>query len=549
MTDRTRRLASSWLSLTLLWIGSNATAQAAPPEGFRLERVALAPTPQDGFALALPQTLGRMRWSGALSLGYGLKPFALQGPPEASVVSQRLGVDLLFAFGVLDMLDLYARVPFVLVSAGDGASVGDATLSAPSGFSMGDIAAGGRARFLHLEGVSLGARVEAILPSGDQDALNGDRALAPRGRLLVAYEFRKITIGAEGGAVYRPDRDFGPVRIGSEAEWVLGARVKVLEALDVWIESFGTRALRRPDGASALDTLDVLAGARHRAPVGDLTLFSSGAIGTGFSDAAGEPDLRVLFNVGIASGEMPKKPEPKPAATLGDDDGDGILDDRDQCLTEAEDRDGDQDDDGCPDADPAPKPIEPPNPPPDVAPKADADTDGDTLLDSQDACPDIKGLVDREGCLAHARISADQIKLLTPIGFDKKRGTLEDTAAAILDDVATLLRARPNLYATIVAHVGEARGNASARWVLTQVRADAIVDALVERGISADRLLGEGKGDSEPPADGGSRERIEFLLKAPPPVAPAADPSAVPPNAAAPAPEAASPVTDDPEKP
>lgn len=539
MTALTRRLLSGGLALTFLWASAETQAQAAPKEGFRLERLAKAPTPSDGFALTLPQTLGMWRWSGAVSMGYGLDPFVLKGPPERSLVSHRLAADVVAAVGVLDLLDVYARVPFVLVSAGDGATFADTTLSSPGGFSIGDMALGARARFLRFEGLSLGARAEGLLPTGNQDELNGDYAIAPRGRLLVSYDVWKVTLGAEGGAVYRPDRDFGPVRIGSEAEWVLGARFKALEVLDVWAESFGTRALRRPDGAAALDTVDVLIGARHRAPVGSLLLFSSGAIGAGFSDAAGDPSLRVLFNVAITSGEKPAQaPATQVALAVGDDDQDGIADDRDRCLTEAEDRDGDQDEDGCPDADKEPT-APPQEPPPVVPPPQEADTDGDTLLDSQDACPDIKGLTDHEGCLAHARITADQIKLLTPIVFDKKRGTFEDGAAPVLDDVATLLSARPNLNATVVAHVGEARGNVSARMVLTQVRADTIVDALVERGISADRLLAEGKGDTEPPADGQRKDRIEILLKEAPPPAPAkpaeASPAA-PETPAAPAP-------------
>lgn len=59
-----------------------------------------------------------------------------------------------------------------------------------------------------------------------------------------------------------------------------------------------------------------------------------------------------------------------------DQDGDGILDDADECPTEPEDKDGFEDEDGCP----------------------DTDNDGDGILDVDDECPDLAGVAAKNGC-------------------------------------------------------------------------------------------------------------------------------------------------------
>jgi len=91
------------------------------------------------------------------------------------------------------------------------------------------------------------------------------------------------------------------------------------------------------------------------------------AVGAGFLDAIGSPDLRVTFMLSYA-----------PRAR--DQDGDGVLDAADGCVHSPEDRDGFQDDDGC----------------------ADDDNDGDMVLDEDDRCPLEPATVgqdeDEDGC-------------------------------------------------------------------------------------------------------------------------------------------------------
>ena len=64
-----------------------------------------------------------------------------------------------------------------------------------------------------------------------------------------------------------------------------------------------------------------------------------------------------------------------------DTDGDGVLDENDECPEEAEDNDQFEDEDGCP----------------------DLDNDGDSIPDVDDLCPldaeDVDGFQDDDGCL------------------------------------------------------------------------------------------------------------------------------------------------------
>ncbi len=102
--------------------------------------------------------------------------------------------------------------------------------------------------------------------------------------------------------------------------------------------------------------------------------------------------------------------------SIGDRDGDGYLDDEDQCPDEPEDFDDFEDEDGCPDPDNDKDGIldvddRCPNIPEDIdgdededgCPEGgDGDRDGDGILDSVDKCPDqpedIDGFEDEDGC-------------------------------------------------------------------------------------------------------------------------------------------------------
>jgi outer membrane protein OmpA-like peptidoglycan-associated protein len=160
-----------------------------------------------------------------------------------------------------------------------------------------------------------------------------------------------------------------------------------------------------------------------------------------------------------------------------DNDGDGILDVNDDCPTQAEDFDGFQDTDGCP----------------------DPDNDGDGVLDINDRCPDqaetFNNFDDADGC---PDSSPTMIPMLAYINF--KFGTAEISGAdpiPVLEEVARIMRERPEIRLKITGHTDNV-GSDSANMQLSMRRAEAVRNYLVQKGVSSDRFVLDGKGESTP---------------------------------------------------
>jgi outer membrane protein OmpA-like peptidoglycan-associated protein len=152
------------------------------------------------------------------------------------------------------------------------------------------------------------------------------------------------------------------------------------------------------------------------------------------------------------------------ARKVSDRDGDGIPDDVDQCPDLAEDFNGYQDSDGCPEGGP-PK-VETPSssPPPAAVPPP----------------------------------PPPAIPAFAYINF--KFGTAEISGAdpiPVLEDVARIMKERPDMRVKITGHTDNV-GADEANMSLSMRRADAIKTYLVGRGVGADRLLTDGKGESSP---------------------------------------------------
>lgn len=98
-------------------------------------------------------------------------------------------------------------------------------------------------------------------------------------------------------------------------------------------------------------------------------------------------------------------------------------------------------------------------------------------------------------CLRHARRAAAHIELRTPISFDPDKATLRPGSFAVLDDVAVLILAHPEMDVEIEGHANDdpERG---AR--LSTRRAYVVLDYLVMRGVPAARLIARGYGVEVP---------------------------------------------------
>jgi len=190
-----------------------------------------------------------------------------------------------------------------------------------------------------------------------------------------------------------------------------------------------------------------------------------------------------------------------------DNDGDGIEDGEDICRNDPEDHDGFQDEDGCP----------------------EPDNDLDGIADADDACPlepeTRNGFQDEDGCPDRTPIALvdDRILLAWPIDFAPGTFTLMKSGYEALQRLATFLNAHPELTSIrIDVHTdetGDGKGSDyAAVQKLTDLRAEAVFNALDELGVAAYRFTPKGFGATIPIAPNSTEEgrrlnnRVEFTV-------------------------------------
>jgi len=189
-----------------------------------------------------------------------------------------------------------------------------------------------------------------------------------------------------------------------------------------------------------------------------------------------------------------------------DADGDGILDNVDQCPTEPEDIDGFEDENGCP----------------------DPDNDQDGILDANDLCPNeaetMNDFEDEDGCPDEAQEETDNIKvtddaiiLKKMINFRTGRSDLLPESFPILEDIAMVMKKHPTWKVRVEGHT-DSRGNHGRNMTLSQARADSVRNYLINRGVDPARLTTAGYGPDHPIASNNTREgraknrRTEFKI-------------------------------------
>ncbi|MEQ1803057.1 MAG: OmpA family protein, partial [Gammaproteobacteria bacterium] len=137
-------------------------------------------------------------------------------------------------------------------------------------------------------------------------------------------------------------------------------------------------------------------------------------------------------------------------------------------------------------------PPPPPPPPP-------ADSDGDGVLDGADACPGTPA-----GARVNARGCEEQL-VLQGVTFENNSAKLTPNSTLTLDSVAEIIKQRPTFKIEVRGHT-DSSGPDEYNLNLSQQRADAVMEYLVSRGVSADKLSATGFGESEPVAPNDTAE-------------------------------------------
>ena len=170
-----------------------------------------------------------------------------------------------------------------------------------------------------------------------------------------------------------------------------------------------------------------------------------------------------------------------------DTDKDGVLDKDDKCINEA----GPKENDGCP--------------------YLDSDKDG--VLDKDDKCPTVFGIIENKGCPEIKKVEpvkvepvkaiiADEVikkinEFSKTILFDSGKATLKKESNTSLDAIVSVLNEYQNANFKIEGHTDSA-GIPAKNLKLSQDRAAAVKQYLIDKGVRADRLTSDGFGSKKP---------------------------------------------------
>jgi len=190
-----------------------------------------------------------------------------------------------------------------------------------------------------------------------------------------------------------------------------------------------------------------------------------------------------------------------------DTDGDGVPDKDDACPTEkglvalngCPDRDGDgvaDKDDNCPD----------------VAGPAEnsgcpwPDSDGDGIPDKDDECPNIAGVAENNGCpIVSAAVQKEITDLARAIYFKTGSSKFTDETMIRLDQVSSIVNQYKTLKFDVEGHT-DSTGSDKINNKLSQARADAVRNFLIEKGFPADMITAKGFGSTNPIGDNKTRQ-------------------------------------------
>jgi outer membrane protein OmpA-like peptidoglycan-associated protein len=402
----------------------------------------------------------------------------------------------------------------------------------------------------------------------------------PQARLLGLATLTKgrFTYQVNAGAIIRSKEVYSSYVQRSAATFAVGASYRLADKVWLGGEVFGNLI----PGGHIPDTDGMTEPAREwEKPIealGELTYRMSRtavlalAVGRGLTDGVGTSNVRGALMFSFTPGAEEIVPLPKKIHVEGpndkdgdgvkdkldacanepedmdlfedgdgcpdlDNDNDSITDDKDKCATDAEDRDRFQDDDGCPERDndndgvldeqdKCPVAAEDKDGFQDSDGCADPDNDGDGIVDKADKCPQeaeaINGNADDDGCPDRGDslvvISPDRLDLLDNVQFDGNGSKISRASKNILGQIGATLRAHPELVRIrLTAHV-QPTSNTARDLKLSEERAKAVREWLVDWGIDPLRLQSSGFGGTKPLVDPKSKgaqsinDRFELII-------------------------------------
>ncbi len=480
------------------------------------------------------------------------------GSDDDGLVNERAQAHAQLAIGITRYGSMSVSLPLVVNQDGyEAPELGDAKLDKLASAGVGDLVLTPKAVILDRDQfpIGLAVTVPVSIPTGDSAAFLGEGSVSVTPQAVVEWSNGKLhtrqytfRAAAMAGALVREPARLQDTAIGHAAVYGAALGLRVVKPLELNLELHGNSSGSRASQNAA----ELLLGAKVL--VADVVAVSAGG-GTGLGGGVGSPDFRVYFGATVA---------PNFDSGLRDTDRDHVPDRRDKCLEEAEDVDKFQDEDGCPDpdndADSRLDEIDkcPDDPEDDDGfmdndgcPEADndkdgindaddqcpneagsadmagcpnRDSDGDGFGDDLDRCPydaeDLDGDRDEDGCPDEGRVTVEKgfIRIQDLIYFDTNKVTIQDRSSSLIDEIAKVIAANPQLLRIRIEGHTDDVGSDIANLKLSQGRAESVKAALVARGIDPGRLDAAGFGEMRPKvpndseANRAENRRVEFII-------------------------------------
>jgi outer membrane protein OmpA-like peptidoglycan-associated protein len=433
-----------------------------------------------------------MVWSVNAALGY--TNTLLRVVPRLSsndgveVVGTRLSAYLDFAIGLRDRFELHAAVPFAIAQSSESGVAAGLMLRSAGTSAVGDARLGGSVLLYGVDhtarGVQLGAAADLAIPVGSETSFTSDGSVGGELVATAAYAGPGYRLAANAGVRYRPEHNYvnsdqGTELIGRAGLFIPVARQRLMTSLEL---DMAARTAGRDAFRGLGSPILAMLGARYHFAGG---IRAGAGIGAGLTQAPGSPAVRVIFTVGYE----PEPPQRAMAPRINDRDGDGIPDDLDKCPDQPEDYNGVQDEDGCPDI---------------------LEVDKDRIADE----PPRPG----------EPLTLEQVVTLpAPIEFKFDSAIMLPGAEVYLNQVLAILQAHPEVTKLEIQGHTSSEGGYDYNMRLSDARAKAVYQWLVDHGIDGQRLVPHGYGltvplfpnDTEPHRQRNRRVQFRLVEQAP----------------------------------
>jgi len=150
------------------------------------------------------------------------------------------------------------------------------------------------------------------------------------------------------------------------------------------------------------------------------------------------------------------------------------------------------------------------------------DKDGDGILDKDDKCPDVPGVKEEKGCPKKYKlivVTSKKIELKQMVFFGTGKAVIKRKSYKLLKEVADAVKNATSIKKVIIEGHTDSSGSRKLNLRLSQKRANAVREFLIDEGVKGSKLEAIGYGPKKPissnrtKAGRAKNRRVEFILK------------------------------------